>query len=377
MFRKKIFTSALIFSLLFSLVGLKQNVFASGTDLQIGAWPGAQPTENNIKDLQTLQQRKLDFVQTFINWSTNFEKIKTCADATYSNGSTLMVTWEPWEYNTVQIKNGNVDSYIIKMANDMKAYNKEIWLRPLHEGNGNWYPWAIGDSTVNTNETYIAAYRHIVDIFRAQGATNVKWVFNINCSNVGQGTSFTNHYPGDAYVDYNSLDGYNWGTTQSWGSAWQTFDGIFLSGYNALKQYNKPIMLAEVASAEMGGDKAKWITDSFSTIKASYDKIFALMWFNEKKETDWLINSSPESLNAYIKAISVSSTSQGTVGDINNDGKINIIDYLALKKYIAGLWLGKTPDMAIWDLNGDEKINIFDMIKLKLYLSGKITSFIK
>jgi len=97
--------------------------------------------------------------------------------------------------------------------------------------------------------------------------------------------------------------------------AWQKFDEIFLSGYNALKKYNKPIMLAEVSSAEVGGDKAKWITDSFSTIKASYDKIFAIMWFNEKKETDWLINSSPE--------------------------------------------------MVIWDLNGDGKINIFDMIKLK------------
>jgi len=76
---------------------------------------------------------------------------------------------------------------------------------------------AIGySSRVNTNETYIAAFRHIVDIFRANGATNVKWVFNVNCDNVGNGTSYLGHYPGDNYVDYTSIDGYNWGTTQSW-----------------------------------------------------------------------------------------------------------------------------------------------------------------
>jgi len=69
------------------------------------------------------------------------------------------------EYNTVDIKNGKADAYITRMAQDMKAYGKEIWLRPLHEANGDWYPWAIGySSRVNTNETYIAAFRHIVDI---------------------------------------------------------------------------------------------------------------------------------------------------------------------------------------------------------------------
>jgi endoglucanase len=370
---KKNLCLVLVFSLVIILAGFNQNVSASGTELRIGAWPGAQPTSSNIQSMQTLQQRKLDIVHTFINWSTNFSGIKDTVDAAYANGSILMVTWEPWDYDTVKIKNGQADSYIKKMADDIKAFGKEIWLRPMHEGNGNWYPWGIGDSKVNTNETYIAAYRHIVDIFRAEGASNVKWVFNINCSNVGQGASFTNHYPGDAYVDYNSLDGYNWGTTQSWGSKWQTFDEIFSASYNALKQYNKPIMLTEWASTEIGGNKAQWITDSFNTIKNKYDKISAVIWFNENKETNWLINSSPEALSAYIKAIG-----GGTItvlkGDITKDGKVDALDFAAMKKYLLGKSPEITPDMNIWDLDKDGQVTALDMAVLKKYLLGKINT---
>jgi endoglucanase len=368
-------TLAVIFIIVFLgfTMAFQPNVFASNTKLQIGAWPGTQPTASSISSMQTLQQKKLDVVQMFINWSTYFSSIKSNADAVYENGSTFMITWESWEYNTVDIKDGKADSYIKQMANDMKAYNKEIWLRPLHEGNGNWYPWCIGGSSVNTNETYIAAWKHIVDIFRTQGATNVKFVFNINCSNVGTGASFTGHYPGDNYVDYNSLDGYNWGTTQSWGSTWQSFDQIFSASYNALKQYNKPIMITEVASAEQGGDKANWITETFKTISASYDKITAFMWFNENKETDWRINSSTAALNAYVKAIGEDSAV--AVGDLTKDGNIDVLDYAALKMYLLGLLPDTTPDMSIWDLNGDNAIDALDFATMKKYLLGTITDF--
>ena len=46
-----------------------------------------------------------------------------------------------------------------------------------HEMNGNWYSWG------NTNSTpaqFIAAWRHVVTVFRAVGATNVKWLWAVN-----------------------------------------------------------------------------------------------------------------------------------------------------------------------------------------------------
>lgn len=311
--KKRILVSLLVLSMLTSLISF-QAFGETSSNLKIGAWVGTQPTESAINSFQEIQGKKLDIVHQFINWSTNFSWIKPYADAVYKNGSTLMITWEPWEYTTVDINNGKADTYITNMAKDMKSYGKEIWLRPLHEANGNWYPWAIGHpNKVNTNQTYIAAFRHIVNIFRDNGVTNVKWVHNVNCSNVGDGTSFMGYYPGDNYVDYTSIDGYNWGTTQDWGSVWQTFDQIFAQPYNAIKSINKPIIIAEFASTEIGGDKAKWITETYNTIRTSYNKVFAAVWFHENKETDWRINSSSAALGAFKNAIGAgSSTSAPT-----------------------------------------------------------------
>ena len=102
-------------------------------------------------------------------------------------------------------------------------------------------------------------WRHVHDVFTAQGATNVTWVW---CPNIQgpKSTSLAEMYPGDSYVDWTCVDGYNWGTDQ--GNEWQTFNQIFAgSSYNGwyntyqlLQQLapSKPIMIGETASSENG-----------------------------------------------------------------------------------------------------------------------------
>lgn len=363
------------------------------TELKVGAWLGTQPTYQGIQEFNQLQGRDLDIVHMFIDWSTNFDFVKNHADPVYANNAILLLTWEPWEYDTVQIMNGNADNYIRRMAQDMKAYGKEIWLRPLHEANGDWYPWAIGHQNGrNTNSTYISAFRRIVDIFRSEGANNVKWIFNVNCNNVGPNTSFTGIYPGDNYVDYNSIDGYNWGTTQSWGSTWQSFDQIFSESYNILKNYNKPIIIAEWASAEIGGNKAQWITESFNRIKSSYDKVIAEVWFSHNKETDWRINSSEATLNAYrnaIKKTSTNPTPTATIaptptptsrpnvvyGDVNRDGKFDSLDFGLLRMVLVGKRGDDSIDKVAGDVDGNGNIDSLDFACMRQYLLGKINKF--
>jgi endoglucanase len=289
------------------------NLFAgvspSESELKCGAWLGEQPSTSGIDNFEKLQQRKLDTVMMYIDWATDFDRIKSPnIEPIYNNGSIAIITWEAWGYSNTDISSGSKDDYIIQMANSMKSYGKEIWINLFHEANGNWYDWAIGDSDVNTNDTYKEAYKHVVDLFRAQGATNVKWVYTINCDSVGKNASFLGHYPGDDYVDYISIDGYNWGTTQSWGSTWKSFDATYKNAYNKLSSIEKPMLITEVSSTEIGGDKSDWITETFKTIKSSYPRIKLVSWFNEDKETDWRINSSTDSLNAYVKAINDTET---------------------------------------------------------------------
>src|SRR5260221_13064555 len=105
--------------------------------------------------------------------------------------------------------------------------------------------WSI-QKTGDTPADYIQAWRRFHDIVVAQGATNVLWVFSPNTI-TSSTISYNLLYPGDAYVDWVGLDGYNWGNTQSW-SHWESFSQVFSDSYASLVAVapSKPLMLSEV-----------------------------------------------------------------------------------------------------------------------------------
>jgi beta-mannanase len=167
--------------------------------------------------------------------------------------------------------------------------------------NGNWYPWAEG---VNGNQAgdYIAAWRHVHDVVAATGAANVQWVWSTNVPYFGS-TDLAGLYPGAAYVDIVALDGYNWGTSQTW-SSWVSPQNLFGPGIAQLRTLapGKPVLIAEVASSELGGSKAAWNTDLVSYLSAQAD-VLGFVWFHLQKETDWRINSSDSSAGAFKSAL--------------------------------------------------------------------------
>jgi beta-mannanase len=283
---------------------------ASAQALQIGAWVGGsgqypQPGKENVEAFQAKQGRKLDLISVFALWGVNdWAWTRTYADIAQDNGSTLLVTWMPNGYPAPAIVSGAADPYIRKYATDVKQYGKEIWLRPLHEANGDWYDWGIAKAGAgNTPANLTEAWKHIVSIFREEGVANVKWVWTTNATNSGAAT-FTGAYPGDAWVDYNSIDGYNWGSSQTW-SSWQSFEQVFSPAYAALEKFPKPLFIAEFSSTEHGGDKAAWIRDMFTVLPAKFPKINALMWFSQSKsaEADWAVDTSPAALAAWKAGI--------------------------------------------------------------------------
>jgi hypothetical protein len=239
-------------------------------------------------------------------------------DAVVARGAMPLVTWEPWDYtggadqpaySLAAINGGAHDDYIRGWARDAAAWGKPFYLRFAHEMNGTWYPWAVGVNG-NTAADYVSAWKHVVAIFRQEGATNVRWVW---CANVifDGSAPLAQVYPGDAWVDWVALDGYNWGTSQDW-SAWQSLVGVFGQSHNALAALtNKPMMISEVASAEVGGNKATWISRGFLTdLPKRLPRVRAVIWFDENKETDWRVNSSRASLDAY-RRVAASAQYQG------------------------------------------------------------------
>jgi hypothetical protein len=176
----------------------------------------------------------------------------------------------------------------------------EVLIRFGHEMNGNWYGWS-GNPTA-----YVEAWRHVVSVFRQVGASNVKWVWSPNVDNGSY--PFAAYFPGDSWVDYVGLDGYNWGTAGIGVNKWQSLAQVFTSSYEQITQLSsKPVMITEMSSSEAGGDKASWITTGFlHTIPEHFPRVTAVIWFDRNQEEDWRIASSSASLEAYRQVVSSS-----------------------------------------------------------------------
>ena len=89
---------------------------------------------------------------------------------------------------------GKHDTYIRQWAKAAKAYRKPVIVRFAHEMNGDWFPWGIGRFD-NTPQSFVAAWRHTVGIFRDVGARNVKFLWSPYNNDNGAYRPF---YPGNA-----------------------------------------------------------------------------------------------------------------------------------------------------------------------------------
>lgn len=266
-------------------------------------------TTAELDSLATLVNEGPSLVTFYQDW--NQPVPVTILNQIDARGATPVIAWEPWAwggdanqptYSLQNIISGNFDAYINQWAVGLKNYGKKVMLRFAHEMNGDWYPWS---ERVNGNSAgqYVSAWRHVRDIFTANGVTNVQWVWNPNVNSYGM-TDYASIFPGADYVDIVGLDGYNWGTTQTWGSTWQNPSDLFDGSITLLRSIapGKAILIAETASAETGGDKAAWNSDLITYLNAQPD-VMGFIWFNLNKEVDWRVESSTTSANALKTAL--------------------------------------------------------------------------
>jgi len=249
-------------------------------------------TASSLASFQQQINKQPDISASFVGWGDNFPT--DVATPLKQSGQTLLIFWEPTNTTLDQIISGSTDPYISQFASDAKNYENSIILVPMPEMNGNWDSWD-GTATGNTPAKYIQAYKHIHDLF--SGVQNVKFGWAVNNDSVPDTpeNAIANYYPGDNYVDYVGVDGFNFG------DPWQSYSEIFSKALQQLKIYNKPIYIFSMACAQ-GPQKAAWITDAISQIQSNPD-IVGWVWFNTNKEQNWLINSDPASLQAFQNSL--------------------------------------------------------------------------
>ena len=230
-------------------------------------------------------------------------------------GIVPMLTWEPWvngrPSNAITLRGiarGRYDRYFRGFADAVRRYGGPLFFRPMHEMDGDWYPWS-GYWPGNSPEMFVRAWRHMHRVFVRAGATNATWVWSVNQYSVPHvsGNSIERYWPGSRFVDWVAVSAFNAGPVRS-PYFWQSFDAVFGARYRELLKYRKPIMVAETGAPEAGGDKASWITDMFRSLRLHYGVVGALVWYDQRDATrpslgNWRIDSSPRSLAAFRRGL--------------------------------------------------------------------------
>jgi len=174
---------------------------------------------------------------TFVDWRDDHYFALAVASSLQSHNTPLITVEPRGEDDGAKllggIADGTYDARLDNLAAVARASHSPIYIRFGHEMElSNVYPWGNQDP-----ELYKAAYRHMVDRMRADGAQNVRFVW----SPAGNPNA-SDYYPGDAYVNVV-------GTTilydQYWYGSYVPTFGELASGRQWLQHYNKPVWIVE------------------------------------------------------------------------------------------------------------------------------------
>lgn len=253
----------------------------------LGVYYGDRPQTETDASLGRSPQIHLTYFGWEDQWATS-ETVRQDAAA----GRISLVNWEPFDVDFADIVDGHHDEMLVTRAKQAGQFTHPVFLdfaAEMNEEEG----WGRHDPAL-----YIAAYRHIHDIFERHDNGNTVWVWAPNNVDSEGAPGALEYYPGAEYVDWTGIDGYNWGTSQP-GFDWQSFDEVFRPMYTQLETLGKPIIIGETGSAEEGGNKGEWITDIIPTLRDDFPLIRAVVWFDVEKERDWRIGSSADSMSAF------------------------------------------------------------------------------
>jgi Glycosyl hydrolase family 26 len=293
-----------------------------------GAWIGPQLTGTEppwdmsaVTNMEDRLGKSLSLVEFSAPWATcestcEPQEFPTVGmQAIQSHGSIPVFSWgsqtstsglEDPEYSLSRIASGALDPYIVKFAREAKQWGHPFFLRFDWEMNGNWFLWSTKRNG-NTPADYVAAWRHVHDVFASVGATNASWVWCPYANGSRNLGSLKKLYPGNAYVDWTCLDGYNWGEHSVNPSPWRSFSSLFGPSYERIVEKiapHKPMMLGEMASGGGGRPKAQWIRKMFAELPRRYPKIRGLIWFDRPdRGMSWTLESSPAASKAFSEGI--------------------------------------------------------------------------
>ena len=183
-------------------------------------------TADRINEFVELSDKNIVWAYFSNNWIDGirfpFEAVKTISSTGKIPFIRLMPRTSFGEYvadtlfSMQKIIDGDFDNELTQWAKDAANTSIPLLAEFGTEVNGSWFPWnglyngaeetdAYGETSIADGpERFRDAYRHIIDICRENGATNITWFFHIDADSepIEAWNDFENYYPGDDYIDW-------------------------------------------------------------------------------------------------------------------------------------------------------------------------------
>ena len=225
----------------------------------------------------------------FSEWGEPFQT--TFATTETDDGATPLVQIESGGLNLEEIANGSQDGYLTAYAKRVRDFGHPVVISFGHEMNGNWYHWGWKRTPAST---FVAAWRHLVTVFRSAGATNVTWMWTVQAAADAPSltTSPAPWWPGSDYVNWVGIDGH-------YIYQGQTFHSIFDPAIAQVRGItSKPILIAETSISKSVGQLPD-IPNLFQGVKSR--GLLGFVYFDKVGNHDYRINTSA-TYAAFAKA---------------------------------------------------------------------------
>ena len=224
-----------------------------------------------------------------VYYSGWLEPFRTGFATTVANhGAVPLVQIDPTDVSISAIADGRYDAYLTSYARAVRAYRDPVILSFGHEMNGTWYSWGYQHTSP---VVFVAAWRHIVTLFRALGTRNVTWLWTITIIKTQHGKipGPSPWWPGSSYVTWVGIDGYYLEPSSQ-------FVPIFGPTIAAARELTgDPILIAETSVIPAAVQPEK-IADLFAGIH-TYG-LLGFVWFDDVASHDYRLRS-PAAIAAF------------------------------------------------------------------------------
>ena len=254
--------------------------------------PGAPGSWSPITEFTNATGVRPRIVVYYSAWNNPFST--SFAQAAWGHDAYVLVQLEPKGVTLASIAAGGSDAYLRSYADEVVAFGHPVILSFGHEMNGTWYSWGDGHTSP---ATFVAAWRHVVRVFRAAGAANVTWLWTVN-SIAGAASSLSRWWPGAAWVDWTGIAGYYFRATDTFGSVF----GPTIADIRAFS--SAPLLIAETAVGTTSSRESQ-IDGLFAGVRA--ERLAGLVWFDKAQHAglyhqDWRLEDDPSALAAFTAA---------------------------------------------------------------------------